>query len=508
MFCNQCQETLHNTGCDKVGVCGKKDDVSNLQDELVVYLANVCHYKPYDKKMMQEISGLLFSTITNVNFSASRFTDGFIKQAKNLLGNNQLLELPNDNEDIKSLKQLLLYGLKGHSAYECHARHLGFMNKAEDEVVYKVTHKALASLLKPNLTLQDMLGLVDEAGAAAVQAMAALDDAHVTTLGKQQPNTIKVGLHAGKGILITGHDMKDLLELLKQTEGKGVDIYTHGEMITAHAYPELRKFKHLKGHFGTAWQNQQKEFPGFNGPIVFTTNCIQKPLANYEDRVFTTHEVGYDNVKHIESKADGSIDYSVAIDYAIKNSKLEPSTNFYDVTVGYAKDTVLSVADKVIDAVKSGAITKFVVMGGCDGRHAERSYYTEFAKALPKSAVILASGCAKYRYNSLDLGDIGGIPRMLDAGQCNDSYSLAIVALKLKEAFGLKDVNELPLMFNIAWYEQKAVTVLLALLHLGFKNVRIGPTLPGFLSPNVTKFLADNLGLTTIKSVKEDLALV
>ncbi len=544
MFCYQCQETKGNKGCDTAGVCGKKASTAGLLDLLLYVAEGVSFFTEHIRPMDIDVStadafvrDALFMTVTNVNFDDEAIENMIRKgvsvreelkkigRAKHEVGTPCTCKLPEssrymagdseemrekaktisvlngENEDIISLRELLIYGLKGAAAYAHHAAVLGY----EDQDFYKFMHKALAYIAWGELDGGTLQAMVLECGAQAVNVMAMLDKANTETFGLQEITSVKRGLKGGKGILISGHDLLDLYELLKQTEGKGINIYTHGEMLPAHAYPRLKAFSHLAGHFGGAWHEQQKELPLFAGPVLFTTNCIQKPGESYKDRVFTTGVTGYEGVKHIgERPGGGEKDFSALIEAALGSPDLTPSDNG-EFTVGFAKDTVMSVADKVIEAVKSGAITKFVVMAGCDGRHKDREYFRHVAEGLPKTAVILTAGCAKYRYNDLDLGNIGGIPRLLDAGQCNDSYSIAYIALKLKEAFGLEDINDLPVAFDIGWYEQKAVAVLLALLHLGFKNVRIGPTLPAFLSPNVAKVLIDAFGLMKTDTVENDL---
>lgn len=542
MFCNQCQEAAKGTGCTLRGVCGKTDDVANLQDLLIYVLKGISVYTtklreagiktPEADKFIIES---LFSTITNVNFDKEYFVER-ITQALNL--RNQLKEqainagikldenlhdaavwtgktladfeakaitvglLAEENEDIRSLKSLVLYGVKGMAAYAYHARVLGY----EDDEVYGFMQKALAALLDDSLTADDLVALAMEAGKYGVQVMALLDKANTSTYGNPEITRVNIGVRNNPGILISGHDLKDLEELLRQTEGTGVDVYTHGEMLPAHYYPAFKKYEHFVGNYGNAWWKQDKEFESFNGPILMTTNCLIPPKDSYKDRLYTTGVVGYPGVKHIPVREDGTKDFSEIIEHA---KRCAPPTEIEtgEIIGGFAHNTVLSLADKVVEAVKAGKIKKFFVMAGCDGRMKSREYYAEFAKKLPYDTVILTAGCAKYRYNKLSLGDIDGIPRVLDAGQCNDSYSLAIIALKLKEAFGLEDVNELPIAYNIAWYEQKAVIVLLALLYLGVKNIHLGPTLPAFLSPNVAKVLVEKFGIGGITNVDDDIKM-
>jgi len=400
------------------------------------------------------------------------------------------------------LKSLVLYGVKGMAAYAYHAHVLGF----DDQEVYDFMHKALAATTDSSLTADDLLALVMETGKFSVQVMALLDKANTSTYGNPEITKVNIGVRNNPGILISGHDLKDLEELLKQTEGTGVDVYTHGEMLPAHYYPAFKKYEHFAGNYGNSWWKQDKEFQTFNGPILMTTNCLVPPKDSYKDRLYTTGVVGFPGVKHIPAKEDGTKDFSEIIKHA---KKCAPPTEIEtgEIVGGFAHATVLSLADTVVEAVKSGKIKKFFVMAGCDGRMKSREYYTEFASKLPQDTVILTAGCAKYRYNKLNLGDIDGIPRVLDAGQCNDSYSLAIIALKLKEAFGLEDLNELPIAYNIAWYEQKAVTVLLALLYLGVKNIHLGPTLPAFLSPNVAKVLVEKFGIGGISNADDDIKM-
>ncbi|MBF0362610.1 MAG: hydroxylamine reductase [Oligoflexia bacterium] len=543
MFCYQCQEAMKGQGCAaRKGMCGKEENTSVLQDLLIHTLKGISlciesvEQNSVDKKVYDFMTDSLFATITNANFDEARFVE-LIKNGLTL--RNELKEkysskisnemkshdslnwysndektyvakaqsvgvLATNNEDQRSLRELLIYGVKGIAAYAHHALVLGY----RDNSIYHFYARALASTTK-NLSQDQMIGFVLEAGKVAVDTMALLDKANTTTYGNPEITKVNIGVRKNPAILISGHDLKDMEELLKQTEGSGVDVYTHSEMLAANYYPAFKKYKHFVGNYGNAWWKQDEEFEKFNGPILMTTNCLTPVKDSYKNRIFTTGVVGYTGIKHISpsTKNDNKKDFSEIIALAKRcPSPTEIETG--EIVGGLAHNQVLALADKVVDAVKSGAIKKFVVMAGCDGRQKSRSYFTEVAEALPKDMVILTAGCAKYRYNKLNLGDIGGIPRVLDAGQCNDSYSLAVIALKLKEVFNLKDVNELPLDFDIAWYEQKAVTVLLALLHLGFKNVRLGPTLPAFLSPNVVNVLVNAFNIKLIKSVDEDVKAI
>lgn len=534
MFCFQCQETCQNTGCAMMaGMCGKKADTANLQDLLIFVLKGVATVAEYadltnDKELGAFVTGALFTTITNANFDNARI-EALIGEA--LEKRNQIKEkyiesmpqvlpdcavwdgtpadyaakaptvgvLSTENEDVRSLRELLIYGVKGIAAYAHHAEVLG----KEDESVYSFVLEALASTVK-DLSVDEMIGLVMQAGECAVTTMALLDSANTETYGNPEITKVNIGVRNNPGILVSGHDLKDMDELLKQTEGTGVDIYTHSEMLPAHYYPAFKKYEHFVGNYGSSWWKQSPEFEAFNGPILMTTNCITPVRDSYKDRIFTTGAAGYPGVKHIPNRKPGQTkDFSGLIELA---KKCPPPTELEtgEIIGGFAHNQVLALADKVVDAVKSGAIKRFVVMAGCDGRHKTRSYFTEVAEELPKDTIILTAGCAKYRYNKLKLGDIGGIPRVLDAGQCNDSYSLAVIALKLKEVFELEDINDLPLSFDIAWYEQKAVAVLLALLALGVKGIRLGPTLPAFLSPNVAKVLVENFDIKPTGEVKAD----
>ena len=503
MFCFQCQEACRNTGCTFAGMCGKKAETAHLMDEIIRQLKLIALSRKPDKKLGRFVIQSLFMTITNANFD----NDALKKQLDRaiILTGDADIAFPSgvmacENEDIRSLRELLTYGLKGIAAYAEHAAVLG----KEEESIYEFFFKALkATVTEENA--DNLTALVLEAGAVAVKTMALLDSANTENFGNPEITTVKTGVGNRPGILISGHDLLDMKELLEQSKDAGIDIYTHSEMLPAHYYPELKKYPHLYGNYGNAWHLQNKEFASFNGPILMTTNCITPVQDSYKDRIFTTGMAGYPGVPHIADREDGKPkDFSAVIELAKTcppPEKLEDGT----LTGGFAHAQVFALADKVVEAVKSGAIRRFVVMAGCDGRHKERSYYTEVAENLPKDTVILTAGCAKYRYNKLVTGDIGGIPRVLDAGQCNDCYSLAVIALKLKEVFGVKDINDLPISFDIAWYEQKAVAVLLALLHLGFKNLRLGPTLPAFLSPNVAKILVETFDIKGITDPQTDI---
>ena len=498
MFCFQCQETAKNSGCTIQGVCGKKEDIANLQDELVRQL-KILAVQLQDRKDVNE-AGLvavqsLFMTITNANFDAVKIQQQIAKvkalQSCCCCGSSVPVGvLSTENEDIRSLRELLTYGLKGIAAYADHAAVLG----KEDPEIYAFVFKALAATTK-DLPVPELINLVLECGNVAVKTMALLDAANTGTFGNPEITSVKIGVGNRPGILISGHDLLDLKELLEQTAGQGIDVYTHSEMLPAHYYPELKKFPHLYGNYGNAWHRQNVEFVSFNGPILMTTNCITPVQPAYQNRIFTTGMAGYPGVKHIPDRVNGQPkDFSEIIALA-KTCPPPTAIESGEIVGGFAHNQVLALADKVVAAVKSGAIKRFVVMAGCDGRHKSREYFTEVAKTLPQDTIILTAGCAKYRYNKLNLGDIGGIPRVLDAGQCNDSYSLAVIALKLKEVFGLEDLNQLPISFDIGWYEQKAVAVLLALLALGVKGIRLGPTLPAFLSPGVAKVLVENFNI-------------
>ena len=503
MFCFQCQEACRNTGCTFAGMCGKKAETAHLMDEIIRQLKLIALSRKPDKKLGRFVIQSLFMTITNANFD----NDALKKQLDRaiILTGDADIAFPSgvmacENEDIRSLRELLTYGLKGIAAYAEHAAVLG----KEEESIYEFFFKALkATVTEENA--DNLTALVLEAGAIAVKTMALLDSANTENFGNPEITTVKTGVGNRPGILISGHDLLDMKELLEQSKDAGIDIYTHSEMLPAHYYPELKKYPHLYGNYGNAWHLQNKEFASFNGPILMTTNCITPVQDSYKDRIFTTGMAGFPGVPHIAGTKDGKPkDFSAVIELAKTcppPEKLEDGT----LTGGFAHAQVFALADKVVEAVKSGAIRRFVVMAGCDGRHKERSYYTDVAENLPKDTVILTAGCAKYRYNKLVTGDIGGIPRVLDAGQCNDCYSLAVIALKLKEVFGVKDINDLPISFDIAWYEQKAVAVLLALLHLGFKNLRLGPTLPAFLSPGVAAVLVKTFDIKGITDPQADI---
>ena len=550
MFCYQCQETAKGTGCTSIGVCGKDAETSGLQDLLLHTEKGVAAYSAIfrkngkakellEGKVNRYLINSLFITITNANFDDAAIldeikaglklreelkalaTDEEKKEAEKYgadlvnwyyesdedlikFSENQSVVgvLRTENEDVRSLRELIMYGLKGLAAYAEHAFNLG---KTSEEI-FAFVEEALLGTMDDSLTAEQLVALTMKTGEYGVKVMALLDEANTSVLGTPEITKVKIGAGKRPGILISGHDLWDLKQLLEQSKDSGVDIYTHSEMLPGHGYPELKKYSHFYGNYGNAWWDQRKDFTNFNGPIVFTTNCIVPPVKNatYKDRVFTTNAAGYPGWKRIKVNADGTKDFSEIIELA-KTCQPPVEVESGEITVGFAHNQVLSLADKVVENIKSGAIKRFVVMSGCDGRMSQRHYYTEFAENLPKDTIILTSGCAKFKYNKLNLGDINGIPRVLDAGQCNDSYSWAVVALKLKEVFGLNDINELPLVFNIAWYEQKAVIVLLALLYLGVKNIHVGPTLPGFLSPNVAKVLVENFGIAGITTVEEDL---
>ena len=550
MFCYQCQETAKGTGCTSIGVCGKDAETSGLQDLLLHTEKGVAAYSAVfrkngkakellEGKVNRYLINSLFITITNANFDDAAIldeikaglklreelkalaTDEEKKEAEKYgadlvnwyyesdedlikFSENQSVVgvLRTENEDVRSLRELIMYGLKGLAAYAEHAFNLG---KTSEEI-FAFVEEALLGTMDDSLTAEQLIALTMKTGEYGVKVMALLDEANTSALGTPEITKVKIGAGKRPGILISGHDLWDLKQLLEQSKDSGVDIYTHSEMLPGHGYPELKKYSHFYGNYGNAWWDQRKDFTNFNGPIVFTTNCIVPPVKNatYKDRVFTTNAAGYPGWKRIKVNADGTKDFSEIIELA-KTCQPPVEVESGEITVGFAHNQVLSLADKVVENIKSGAIKRFVVMSGCDGRMSQRHYYTEFAENLPKDTIILTSGCAKFKYNKLNLGDINGIPRVLDAGQCNDSYSWAVVALKLKEVFGLNDINELPLVFNIAWYEQKAVIFLLALLYLGVKNIHVGPTLPGFLSPNVAKVLVENFGIAGITTVEEDL---
>ena len=499
MFCFQCQETARGTGCTTRGVCGKLPETSMYMDillSIVKTMGTVAEEKRSDE-ISQFITDSLFATITNANFD-----DESLK--KRIQHGLRLLEKMRgyDNEDVRSLKELVMFGLKGMAAYYEHAARLG---KTDDRIISFMCH-ALSMVSKPNVSEEELFNLVLETGKVGVDVMALLDKANTEAYGNPEMTKVNIGVGKRPGILISGHDLHDIEDLLRQTEGMDIDVYTHSEMLPAHYYPKLKKYKQLVGNYGNAWWRQKEEFESFHGPIIFTTNCIVPPLgdASYADKVFTLNSTGYPGWRHIPTGDNGHKDFSEVIALA-KNCKPPTAIEEGEIIGGFAHAQVLALADKIVEAVKSGAIKKFVVMSGCDGRMKSREYYEEFAKSLPKDTIILTSGCAKYRYIKLPLGDINGIPRVLDAGQCNDSYSWVVVALKLKELFNAHHINELPIVFNIAWYEQKAVIVLLSLLSLGIKNIHIGPTLPAFVSPNVLKVLVDKFGLSSITSVAEDM---
>lgn len=566
MFCYQCQEAANCKGCTVKGVCGKTEDLAKAQDLLIYITKGISIYSVrarengiVNKKVDTFIMESLFATITNANFDKNVFitrireglslreeikqqllkagiklsdsgeNSNWLKKIFNTFGfgkeedlnlpdaavwfSNDLKEfnekagkvgvLSTENEDVRSLRELLIYGLKGMAAYSKHANNLGY----DDEGLHAFTQKGLASTLNDTLSVDELVALVLECGKYGVDAMALLDKANTSSYGNPEITKVNIGVKTNPAILISGHDLKDMEELLKQTEGTGIDIYTHSEMLPANYYPAFKKYKHLVGNYGNAWWKQNQEFESFNGPILMTTNCIVTPKASYKDRIYTTGVTGFEGIKHIADGVNGKPkDFSKIINQA-KNCASPVEIEKGEIVGGFAHNQVIALADKIVDAVKTGAIKRFFVMAGCDGRMKSRDYYTEFAEKLPNDAVILTAGCAKYKYNKLNLGDIGGIPRVLDAGQCNDSYSLVVIALKLKEAFGLDDINELPISYNIAWYEQKAVIVLLALLHLGVKNIHLGPSLPAFLSPNVVKVLVDNFGIGGITNADDDIKM-
>ena len=541
MFCYQCQETAMGKGCTVKGVCGKTADVANLQDLLIYLLKGVSKLSIRLREKGVELPEVnkfitdgLFMTITNANFDKQRFIkkieESFVirEKMKNKLiesGEKEMLNdcnclvwnsnsveemeekakqvgiLVTENEDVRSLRELLTYGIKGLAAYCEHAAHLGF----EDAEIYAFMQEGLVATKDDNLSADELTNLVLKCGSMGVKVMALLDKANTSTFGNPEVTKVNIGVRNNPAILISGHDLLDLQELLEQTKNSGVDVYTHSEMLPAHYYPAFKKYAHFAGNYGNAWWKQTEEFETFNGPILFTTNCLvpPRPNATYADRVYTTGSAGFTGFPHIEDRIDGKLkDFSKIIEHA-KKCKSPIEIEKGEIVGGFAHAQVFALADKVVEAVKSGAIRKFYVMAGCDGRMKSRDYYTQFAEQLPKDTVILTAGCAKYRYNKLPLGDIGGIPRVLDAGQCNDSYSLVVVALKLKEIFQLNDVNDLPIAYNIGWYEQKAVIVLLALLSLGVKNIHLGPTLPAFLSPNVAKILVDTFGIAGIEGLSD-----
>ncbi|MCD6546864.1 MAG: hydroxylamine reductase [Thermotogae bacterium] len=550
MFCFQCSETLNGKGCTVSGICGKDEMTANLQDLLIWVLKGLSYWAVKARKLGIEdpeanlfVAEGLFTTITNVNFDPESigekiekafelrkrleqtFKKSYIEKEgkefsenvpeaatwyipKNLdawaLKGAEVGVLSTKDEDIRSLRELLTYGLKGIAAYTDHAY---ILQKFNDKILHFI-QEGLAATLDDNLTVNDYVNLVIKAGNYAVEAMKLLDEANTSRFGNPEITEVYTGTIKGPAILVSGHDLLDLEEILIQTEGKGINVYTHGEMLPANAYPGLKKYKHLIGNYGGSWYRQQKEFSEFNGAIVMTTNCIQKPLESYRNRIFTTGLVGWPGVKHIPNRTDGKPkDFTPVIEKALELGNLEEKPG-KKIVIGFARNQLAQLTDKIIEAIKAGKIKRFVVMAGCDGRFKEREYYTELAKKLPQDHVILTAGCAKYRYNMLDLGDVDGIPRVIDAGQCNDSYSLVVTALKLKEALGLNDINDLPISYDIAWYEQKAVTVLLALLYLGVKHIRLGPVLPAFISPNVLKVLVENFDIKPIKTVEEDLEAI
>lgn len=540
MFCYQCQETAGCSGCTRVGVCGKQPDVAVMQDLLVYVTKGISAVTTTLRQEGVEIQPAvnhmitlnLFTTITNANFSKEAIIariqetlsekDLLLSKLNTLTSTDTLPEaalwngsenefaakaatvgiLSTENEDIRSLRELITYGLKGLSAYSKHANVL----LQDNEEIDAFMQRALAATLDDSLSADDLIALTLETGKYGVDGMALLDNANTSTYGNPEITKVNIGVGTRPGILVSGHDLRDLEMLLKQTQGSGVDVYTHSEMLPAHYYPAFKKYPNFVGNYGNAWWKQKEEFESFHGPILMTTNCIVPPKDSYKARLYTTGAAGYPGCKHISGEIGEEKDFSAIIEQA-KHCAAPEEIERGEIIGGFAHNQVLALADDIVTAVKSGAIRKFVVMAGCDGRMKSRNYYTDFAKALPKDTVILTAGCAKYKYNKLNLGDIGGIPRVLDAGQCNDSYSLAVIALKLKEVFGLEDINELPIIYNISWYEQKAVIVLLALLYLGVKNIHLGPTLPAFLSPNVAKVLVDNFGIAGIGSVEEDLKL-
>jgi hydroxylamine reductase len=534
MFCYQCEETMNGEGCTKNGVCGKKGEVADLQDDLIYVLKSVAFYNQKARKagISEESTDdfmldALFSTITNTEFRATGIQDridrGFKLQdeiKQKLLDNNALDEndlpeiatvspenlkdrntgiLATENEDIRSLRELVIFGIKGIAAYAHHAMMLGQTNKKVNSFI----EEGLVATTDDSLTDKKLISLVLKCGEKGFDVMALLDMANTATFGHPEPTQVNIGTRNNPGILVSGHDLNDLKQLLDQTQGTGVDVYTHGEMLPANSYPEFKKYEHLVGNYGGSWWHQTKEFESFNGPILMTSNCIVPPKKTYLDRIYTTGSVGFDGVTHLIGK-EGQKDFSAIIEQA---KKCEPPVQLEEGTImgGFAYNSVLSVADKVVDAVKAGKIKKFIVMAGCDGRQKDRQYYTDFAEALPKDTVILTAGCAKYRYNKLNLGDIDGIPRVLDAGQCNDSFSLVIIAQGLMARLGFTDVNEAPISYNIAWYEQKAVIVLLALLRLGIQDITLGPKLPAFVSPNILNVLVEKFNITPNTTVEEDM---
>ena len=537
MFCYQCQETAGNTGCTIAGVCGKKPEVAAMQDLLVYVTKGLSSITtkmraeglPVSQAVNHQISRNLFTTITNANFDRDfirLMVEDTLEMKENLLGQlgstdglpeaafwngpkedfeskaAEVGVLSTKDEDIRSLRELITYGLKGLSAYSKHANALLHDNEAVDAFL----QNALSKTLDDSLSVDDLVALALETGKYGVDGMALLDKANTDAYGHPEMTEVEIGVRQNPGILVSGHDLRDLEMLLEQTQGTGVDVYTHSEMLPAHYYPSFKKYPHFAGNYGNAWWKQREESEKFNGPILMTTNCIVPPAESYKDRLWTTGTTGYPGCRHINSAYGEIKDFSALIEQA-KTCPAPEEIETGTIVGGFAHEQVFALADQIVEAVKSGAIRKFVVMAGCDGRQRSRDYYTEFARKLPEDAVILTAGCAKYKYNKLNLGDIQGIPRVLDAGQCNDSYSLALIALKLKDVFGLDDINDLPIVYNIAWYEQKAVIVLLSLLYLGIKNIHLGPTLPAFLSPNVAKVLIENFGLSGIRTVDQDLKL-
>ncbi|NLJ67339.1 MAG: hydroxylamine reductase [Clostridiales bacterium] len=537
MFCYQCQETARGTGCTVRGVCGKTPEVANLQDLLIYTLKGISEIVVKGDLDVKELGTFnhdmlnsLFITITNANFDDDAIEKDIIKmlavrdQLRTKVGALDLHDsatftvsdresmlkkavaagvLSTEDEDIRSLREMIIYGLKGLAAYTHHALNIG----KEDYDLYAFVYEALAATVDDSLSADDLVALTLKTGEYGVKAMALLDTANTSKYGNPEITEVNIGVRNNPAILVSGHDLTDLEQLLEQTQGTGVDVYTHGEMLPAHYYPAFKKYDNFVGNYGNAWWKQIEEFASFNGPILFTTNCIVPPRSEeVRSRIFTTGSTGYPGCVHIDADEEGKKDFSQIIEMA-KSLKAPEEIEKGIIVGGFAHNQVFALADKVVEAVKSGAIKKFFVMAGCDGRMKSRDYYTQFADRLPQDTVILTAGCAKYRYNKLDLGDIGGIPRVLDAGQCNDSYSLALIALKLKEIFELEDVNELPIVYNIAWYEQKAVIVLLALLYLGVKNIHLGPTLPGFLSPNVAKVLVEKFGIGGIGEVDDDIKM-
>ena len=537
MFCYQCQETARGTGCEVRGVCGKTEEVAKLQDLLIYTLKGVAEIVVKEKidvaslnDANHQVLNSLFMTITNANFDDSAIeaqikkvlslrdrikkavTASDLHEATSfnvdtreamLVNATDIGVLSTENEDVRSLREMITYGLKGIAAYAEHALNLG----KENIEIYAFIYEALSATLDNKFSVDDLVAMTLKTGEYGVKAMALLDEANTSKYGNPEITEVNIGVRKNPAILISGHDLTDLEQLLEQTKGTGVDVYTHSEMLPAHYYPAFKKYDNFVGNYGNAWHKQIGEFESFHGPILFTTNCIVPPKSEeVKSRIFTTNSSGYPGCQHIVADANGKKDFSQIIALA-KTLSAPDEIETGSIVGGFAHNQVLALADKVVDAVKSGAIKKFFVMAGCDGRMKSRDYYTEFAAALPKDSVILTAGCAKYRYNKLKLGDIGGIPRVLDAGQCNDSYSLAVIALKLKEVFGLDDINKLPIVYNIAWYEQKAVIVLLALLYLGIKNIHLGPTLPGFLSPNVAKVLVEKFGIAGIGTVEDDIEL-